>query len=430
MILGPMIAAAMAGALALPVAGTGATASRGTDTTPTTTAAPGAASSPAAASAPASSNPLASLADGLVSLAGAGFAAIGDVGHAVPILGPLATGVAEHVFCAAESIPVAGAVAKASVNKFDKDQSQGDACASATPTGSTASTTSTTSTGGASSGKAPWRHSFKHSSPADSSSLGASPSGSSPMGAPSTGAASTGGSSIGLPMGAPPAGAASTGPAATAPSDHTSPADHTSLTDHASASDHAPASSDHSSALVHMPTSDHAPASDHTSSSDHGPMPGHSATSDHKPASASSASGKVVAQDVTFPKHPFQLRQGSGSNENCLVKGSAGTAAPGPCDASAAWIYQAATGELHPATDSVACLIAPSKDLEMVSVSSCTSALSWARHWYLSGTRRLYVRDADEHDSWRFLGAPGALVVGGVEQRNVPAVPVWSFPAA
>jgi hypothetical protein len=26
-------------------------------------------------------------------------------------------------------------------------------------------------------------------------------------------------------------------------------------------------------------------------------------------------------------------------------------------------------------------------------------------------------------------GAPGALVVGGVDQPDIPAVPVWTFPA-
>jgi hypothetical protein len=110
--------------------------------------------------------------------------------------------------------------------------------------------------------------------------------------------------------------------------------------------------------------------------------------------------------------------------------GRTASAVPGRCDPSAAWVYQSAAGELHPATDSAACLIAPSKNLDMVTIGSCASATPWTKHWYLSGTRRLFVRDTDEHGSWRFLGAPGALVVGGVDQHDLPAVPVWSFPAA
>src|ERR1700733_4880730 len=117
MILGPMIAAAMAGALALPAVGTATAAGRGVDTPP-----------PAAAS----TNPL-------LSLVGAGFAAIGDAMHAVPILGPLATDVGEGAFCAAEFVPVVGDVAKASVNKFDKDQKQGNGCASGSSSGSSGS---------------------------------------------------------------------------------------------------------------------------------------------------------------------------------------------------------------------------------------------------------------------------------------------------
>jgi hypothetical protein len=182
----------------------------------------------------------------------------------------------------------------------------------------------------------------------------------------------------------------------------------------------------------HPGASDHAGASDHPGASDHASAADHLSASDHGAASTSSGSsaGKHAAQTASFPSGRFQLRQGTSGSESCLVKGPSSAAVPGPCDPAAAWIYQSSTGELHPATDNAACLVAPSTNLDMVAVGSCSSATSWAKHWYLSGTHRLFVRDTSEHGSWRFLGAPGALVVGGVDQRDVPAVPVWSLPAA
>ncbi len=350
MILGPMIAAAMAGALALPAVGTATAGGRGVDTPP--------APPPAAAS----TNPL-------LSLVGAGFAAIGDAMHAVPILGPLAADVGEGAFCAAEFVPVVGDVAKASVNKFDKDQKQGNGCASGSSSGSsTGSSTGSSSTGSAAGSAA-----------GKSSSTGSS-----------AGKSSQGGS-LSLNVGL----------SGTSGSGHASATDHTSAADHSGASDHA-AKSDHPGASAHGSAS----------------------------TSSGSSAAKHAAQTASFPSGRFQLRQGTGGNESCLVKGSSSAAIPGPCDPASAWIYQSSTGELHPATDSAECLVAPSTNLDMVAVSSCSSATSWAKHWYLSGTHRLFVRDTSEHGSWRFLGAPGALVVGGVDQRDVPAVPVWSLPAA
>jgi hypothetical protein len=340
MILGPMIAAAMAGALALPVAGTGRA-----DTPP-----------PAA---PASTNPL-------VALAGDGFAAIGDIFHAVPILGPLATGVAEHAFCAAEYIPVAGAVAKASVKKFDNDQNQGGVCSqgmsSSTSPSATSGSSDTASTGGSS-------------------------------------ATGTGGATTGT---AKPSSGSDSGAATSA--DHSAASDHTSTADHASASDH-PAAANHPAAADHPAAPDHAAA-------------GHG---------AAAASGKHAAQVIAFPSGRFQLRQPGG---NCLVKGGGATAEPGTCDAASAWVYQTDTGELHPATDSATCLLAPTKNLEMISIASCASAASWAKHWYLSNNYRLYVRDTSDNGTWRFLGAPGALVVGGADERSISAIPSWTLPAA
>jgi hypothetical protein len=356
-----MIAAAMAGTLVLPAAGAGAAIEHGSDTPPPLS------------NASLSTNPL-------FSLAGDGFAAIGDLMHAVPILGPLAAGVAEAAFCAANFVPVVGAVTKASVNKFDKDQKQGNGCAS-----STSSAGSSTSSASAA------------TSPSGSSTGSSSPSGTLP--------------SISSP----------------ATHHHHSPSSISTIASTGAGS----TATDHGTGTGHSTATDHSIPADHnaTTATDHGTA----GATDHGMGSAlsSSSADKHIAQDVTFPKHPFQLRQGGGDTVNCLVQGGAmGTAVPGPCDAAAAWVYQSDTGELHPAADGAACLIAPTKDLNMVTIRSCTSAISWARHWYLSGTRRLFVRDADEHDSWRFLGAPGALVVGGVSQRSVAAVPVWSFPAA
>jgi hypothetical protein len=62
--------------------------------------------------------------DPLSSIAGAALAAIGDVIHAVPVVGPLATSVLEQPFCAVGSIPIIGSVASSTTSKFDKDQHQ------------------------------------------------------------------------------------------------------------------------------------------------------------------------------------------------------------------------------------------------------------------------------------------------------------------
>jgi hypothetical protein len=458
MILGTMIAAAMAGALALPVAGTGATAARGTDTPP-------------------SANPL-------LSLVGAGFAAIGDAMHAVPILGPLATDVGESAFCAAEFVPVVGDVAKASVNKFDKDQKQGNACSSAGSAGSSGgsagsagsaggSAGSSTGSAGSSSGSSAGSADSSGKSTSGKSTSGRSTSGRSTSGRSSSdrstadrstsagmGSSSTGspsisasGNSTSLPgisepgstgntsndnagastgastsssMPSKPSMPSTSSSSSSSSSDHTSGSDHSSTADHTSGSDHT-SGTDHTPGADHTAGGGHTPGADHTSGTDHTSSADHTSGVAHGPASTSSSSAKHVAQTATFPNGRFQLRQAGG---DCLVKGAGSAAVPGPCDAAAAWTYQSSSGELHPAMDSGACLLAATKELEMVSVSSCTAARSWTSHWYLSGTRRLFVRDTDEHDSWRFLGAPGALVVGGVDQRNIPAVPVWSFPAA
>jgi hypothetical protein len=341
MILESMIAAAMAGALALPVAsagGSAGTARHAADTPP-----------PAAATNP------------LLALAGAGFAAIGDLANAVPIVGPLATGIAEGVVCATESIPLFGLLATATVNKYASDQKQKSACAAS-------GNASSSSSGPSSSGPAPSR-------PA--------PSGAAPSGTASSGAA--------------PSGTASSGPA---PSTATG----------SSGSDRGSNASDHgASATGHSTTSDHSGSTDH-------------ATVTHR-----------LSAGVTFPKDPFQIRQGMGAGENCLITGTpAGGITPaktGRCDASAAWVYQSGTGELHPASSRGTCLISQTRNLAMVTIGSCATVTSWTKHWYLSGTGRLFVKDADEYGSWRFLGAPGALVVGGVSQTALPGVPVWSFPA-
>jgi hypothetical protein len=420
MILGTMIAAAMAGALALPVAGTGATAARGTDTPP-------------------SANPL-------LSLVGAGFAAIGDAMHAVPILGPLATDVGESAFCAAEFVPVVGDVAKASVNKFDKDQKQGNACSSAGSAGSSGG--SAGSAGKSTSGRSSSDRSSSDRSTADrstSAGMGSSSTGSPSISASgnstslpgisepgSTGntsndnAGASTGASTSSSMPSKPSMPSTSSSSSSSSSDHTSGSDHSSTADHTSGSDHT-SGTDHTPGADHTAGGGHTPGADHTSGTDHTSSADHTSGVAHGPASTSSSSAKHVAQTATFPNGRFQLRQAGG---DCLVKGAGSAAVPGPCDAAAAWTYQSSSGELHPAMDSGACLLAATKELEMVSVSSCTAARSWTSHWYLSGTRRLFVRDTDEHDSWRFLGAPGALVVGGVDQRNIPAVPVWSFPAA
>jgi hypothetical protein len=99
----------------------------------------------------------------------------------------------------------------------------------------------------------------------------------------------------------------------------------------------------------------------------------------------------------------------------------------GPCDAAAAWTFQFSTGELRPAGDEGTCLVASAKDFGTVSVSSCSGVTPWTSHWYVSQTHRLFVRDADDHDSWRYLGAHDALVVGSVTSRDFPALPVWTF---
>jgi hypothetical protein len=404
MILGSMVAAALAGALALPVAGTGSVAGRNADTPPPS------------ANAAVSANPL-------VSLVGAGFAAIGDLAHAVPILGPLGTNVAEHAFCAVNDVPLIGAVTKASTDKFDKDQQQGNGCASGTsatsptrksspgkPGSGKSSSTGPGSIGPGSSGTAP-AGSSAASPPAGSLTIptsSTSPSSSLPSGSAGSGSGPSGNTAS--RAGASTASAGSTAAPLSRASDHTSTPDHKSASDHTAAPDHKSAS-------------DHSSASDHKSATaDAGKSKAAALASKAAPA------GKAAMQAVTFPAGRFQLRQGSGPNETCLIAGSGTTAVPGPCDATAAWTYQ--SGELHPAASSGACLVAATKELEMVSISSCSTAKSWTSHWYLSGTRRLYVRDTDEHGSWRFLGAPGALVVGGVSQRNLPAVPVWNLPTA
>jgi hypothetical protein len=392
MILGSMAAAALAGSLVLPVAGAGSSAGRGADTPPSSV------------NATLSANPL-------VSLIGAGFAAIGDLGHAVPVLGPIASSAAEHAFCAANDIPFVGAVTKASTDKFDKDQQQSSGCATGTSTDTRSSSKS----------------SADNKSSADKSSAGTLSAGS-PGSSPgssltiSTSNAFMPGSSGQAASGSTGNTGGSTAAPASATSDHASAFDHHSTSDHSAPSDHTPAS-DHSALSDHKPTSDHSAPADHSATSDHPASA--AATTKSKAAPVGKA---TTQQAATFPKGRFQLRQGTGANETCLVMGIAMSAVPGPCDASAAWTYQ--SGELHPATDSAACLIAAAKDLEMISVGSCATAKSWTSHWYLSGTRRLFVRDTDEHGSWRFLGAPGALVVGGVSQRNLPAVPIWSFPSA
>jgi hypothetical protein len=413
MILGSMIAAAVAGALALPAAGIGggpASAGRGADTPP----------------AAASTNPL-------VSLAGDGFAAIGDIFHAVPVLGPLATGIAADAFCAVGSVPLFGDVTKASVSKFDKDTQQGNGCTSSTGSASTGS--ASTGSGSSGSGSLPsfpplssGKPSLSSGKPSNGSLTIKSTSSNSTTvsGMAGTPASDHGGNtsnSTGASISTQPTPPSST---VSSSADHSSAsADHSSASDHGSSADHT-SGADHTSSTNHVSTSDHTSATDHTSAADHTSATGHAAA----PTSSSAGKHVTAAQDVTFPAGKFELRQGSGDNQNCLVKGIGSAAVPGPCDAAAAWIYQSSAGELHPATDSAACLLAASKNLEMVTVNSCASATTWTKHWYLSGTRRLFVRDTDEHGSWRFLGAPGALVVGGVDQRNIPAVPVWSFPGA
>jgi hypothetical protein len=337
MFWGPMISVAMAGALALPA--TGMAAGRTVDAPPST--------------------------DPISSIVGLGLSAIGDVFHAVPILGPLATGAAEQVVCAARAVPVIGGAASSAVNHFDKDQKQKGQCAQ----GSSA----TFGSGGAAG--------------APSSGFGVA------QGSASNGFGGLGGGSISGLGGRSAASDAGTqgsseqsGSSASASAAHhtsASGADHTSSTDHASSSDHASGT-------------DHAPA------------------------------------EISFPKGRFEIRHGG--EDDCLVKGvstaDVATALPGRCDGAAAWTYQTDTGELHPADDTAVCLVSPEKNLQMVTVQACATAKSWTKHWYLSATHRLFVRDTDHYDSWRFLGAPGALVVGGVDQNDVPAVPVWTLPAA
>ena len=315
MILGPMIAVAMASALALPA--TSVVASKA-----------GAAQTPPPA---ASTNPL-------VSLAGAGFAVIGDLMHAVPILGPLSTDIAAGAFCAAGFIPVIGDVTKASVSKFDKDQKQGNGC--------------------------------------ESSGSPFAPGGSSSAGSSSSAGKSTSGSTA-------------------------SDADHTSDTHRTSDANH---TSD----------TDHTSGADHTSATDHG----------------GASSGKHASGTVAFPDRQFQLRRDSGGKQECLVKATGSSAGYGSCDAAAAWTFQFSSGELHPVDDSATCLVASTKEFEAVTVGSCTGVTPWTSHWYLSASHRLYVRDADDHDNWRYLGAHDALVVGGVSPREFPALPVWTFAAA
>jgi len=323
MFWGPMISVAMAGALALPA--TGLAAGRTADAPPST--------------------------DPVSSIVGLGLSAIGDVFHAVPILGPLATGAAEQVVCAARAVPVFGGAAKAAVNDFDKDQKQKGQCAEGTSATSGIGGTATTPAFGTGAAQ---------------------------------GSASAGIGGLGGDNGSPASDAGVQGSSEQSGSP-------------ASAADRTTSSgTDHASGMNRASGADRAPT------------------------------------EISFPKGRFQIRHGG--EDDCLVEGpSAGdvaTALPGRCDAAATWAYQTGTGELHPADDSAICLVSPEKNLEMITVQPCVSAKSWTRHWYLSGTRRLFVRDSDEHGSWRFLGAPGALVVGGVDQRDVPAVPVWTFPAA
>jgi hypothetical protein len=265
--------------------------------------------------APSSENPL-------LTLAGAGLAALGDVFHPVPILGPIlgpmVTGTTEGALCDAKGVPLFGTFASAAVDKFAKDQKQESACS------------------------APAEHASASNPPRDTG------------------------------------------------------------TDHAAAPDTAT-----------KPTR---------------------ATGTSTSTSTSTGTGTSTGtQAVTFPKGPFQIRQGSGADASCVIAGMPGAgitpATTGRCDASAAWSYQSDSGELRPASDDATCLVAQTRNLQMVTIDSCATAASWTKHWYLSGTRRLFIKDSDEHDSWRFLGAPGALVVGGVDEPDIPAVPVWTFPA-
>ena len=329
--------------------------------------------------------------DPVSAIAGTGFAKVGDLIDLVPVAGPLATGILEPLFRAAEALPIVGGFAKVVVDTYDRDHAgYGSGPGFSMPSGS-----GTSPGAGAPS---------KPSSPS--------------LNLPSLNWPSLGQSSTpSLPNWSPPT--TSSKPSLPSPSMPSNPSPPSVSLPNASLP------SGPSLPSLNLPSGSGIPATTKPAAS------AKPAATTKKTAPAHHAAAR---QPVAFPKVPFRIRQRGAGHGGCAATGvaSATVSVASTCGIATVWVYDHSTGEVHPSTDAQSCLAAPLADNAMATVQACASLKPWMRHWYLSVSRRMYVLDGQHYNKWRFLGVPGpadaSLAVGGASQKVLPSVAQWDLP--